>query len=546
MVVTLTLFMIVKNESSIIERCLDSVRPLVDHIVITDTGSTDDTVDRVKGWLKRNEMRGHVFQDEWKDFGTNRTRSFQNMKTWWEQEGIDLSNAYGLTIDADMCLVWDSSTPFTRLEWCQHPGWMLKQCTRSLEYWNTRVMKGDVEWKCVGVTHEYWHADGVPQPAHCPFLIISDLGDGGCKADKFERDIRLLLRGLEHDPSNSRYQFYLANSYRDHGEFRNAIRYYERRIQSGGWKEEMFASYLFMGDCYSSLQEYEKAQTAWWNAFEVCPQRGESLCRMVTSLRKRGMNQQAWVILSYLLRMPYPQEMILFVEKDVYHWKRWEECSIVAYYADQKEIGRRACEYLAYHSHTTPDHARALALQNEEFYVQRIPATFESDSSVSVSVPVSEPCDMEPPPPSQPFQHCSRNTCVTTGWPMEVWSYSSDGWRQDKVVDHRPYHEWELVSNGVWCASMKKWWMLRTRKGSKGSKKRWWRWFVYDHTFDNYTVTEPFVFTVGQEEIKGRCEWIGCGKECDSFFLKFSDHPQPIRIDPRHHSIVIPSKLNEI
>ena len=39
----LCLNMIVRDESAVIERCLASVRPHVDHWVIVDTGSVDDT-----------------------------------------------------------------------------------------------------------------------------------------------------------------------------------------------------------------------------------------------------------------------------------------------------------------------------------------------------------------------------------------------------------------------------------------------------------------------------------------------------------------------
>ena len=41
--VTISLCMIVKNEEEVLARCLDSVRSLVDEIVIVDTGSTDRT-----------------------------------------------------------------------------------------------------------------------------------------------------------------------------------------------------------------------------------------------------------------------------------------------------------------------------------------------------------------------------------------------------------------------------------------------------------------------------------------------------------------------
>ena len=40
---TISLCMIVKNEDTVLARCLDSVRDLVDEIIIVDTGSTDRT-----------------------------------------------------------------------------------------------------------------------------------------------------------------------------------------------------------------------------------------------------------------------------------------------------------------------------------------------------------------------------------------------------------------------------------------------------------------------------------------------------------------------
>ncbi len=41
--ITISLCMIVKNEEQVLERCLASAAPLVDEIIIVDTGSTDRT-----------------------------------------------------------------------------------------------------------------------------------------------------------------------------------------------------------------------------------------------------------------------------------------------------------------------------------------------------------------------------------------------------------------------------------------------------------------------------------------------------------------------
>ena len=41
--ITISLCMIVKNEERILARCLDSVKDLVDEIIIVDNGSEDET-----------------------------------------------------------------------------------------------------------------------------------------------------------------------------------------------------------------------------------------------------------------------------------------------------------------------------------------------------------------------------------------------------------------------------------------------------------------------------------------------------------------------
>lgn len=87
---TLCLCMIVRNEAPVIRRCLASVRPLVHHWLVVDTGSTDGTQALVREVMA--DLPGSLVERPWVDFGHNRS------------EALALARpraAFSLVIDAD-------------------------------------------------------------------------------------------------------------------------------------------------------------------------------------------------------------------------------------------------------------------------------------------------------------------------------------------------------------------------------------------------------------------------------------------------------------
>ena len=75
---SISLCMIVKNEEEFIENCLNSVKDLVDEIIIVDTGSTDSTIDIAKGFGAK------VFPFKWvDDFAAARNESLKHATKEW-------------------------------------------------------------------------------------------------------------------------------------------------------------------------------------------------------------------------------------------------------------------------------------------------------------------------------------------------------------------------------------------------------------------------------------------------------------------------------
>lgn len=67
--------MIVKNESHVIRRCLESVAPFIDSWVISDTGSSDDTREIIQAFFAEKGIDGELLNNVWQDFATNRNYS---------------------------------------------------------------------------------------------------------------------------------------------------------------------------------------------------------------------------------------------------------------------------------------------------------------------------------------------------------------------------------------------------------------------------------------------------------------------------------------
>lgn len=362
----IVLILMVRNESKILERCLQSVEGVVDAFCVHDTGSTDTTVEIAKEFMKTR--KGCVTESVWQNFGHNRTLSFQAARDYvrdvlkWK-----LEETYGLLLDADM--VFFSGT--LRQQPLTEVGYSIVQKNGNLEYPNCRLVRLDYEWVCRGVTHEYW--DGTTKGLSKAVCYIDDRNDGGCKSDKFERDARLLEDGLAKEPDNARYMFYLAQTYHSLGRWEDSKTMYKKRFKAGGWFEEQWYSLYMMAQCYLSLKDPIKFEACMQKAYEFRPQRAESLYKLAKYFREKGENYKAYHYIQKGKSIPFPTDS-LFIEKDVYDGLFDYESTICMYYTGGKSQGLRASmEYLLTRHYNLQN-----VYQNMIFYVEPIGLTMRN------------------------------------------------------------------------------------------------------------------------------------------------------------------------
>jgi hypothetical protein len=289
--------MIVKNESKIIQRLLDSVIDLIDYYVICDTGSDDNTKEIIESFFK-NKKEGFVFDEKFINFCYNRNVALQKCK--------GLSD-YILLLDADMVLEINSlkqtdgkyidkedielSIVALKNE-LVYDSYKISQGSENFYYDNTRIVKNNGLYSYTGVTHEYISClqNETSGKIFKSKLFIKDIGDGGSKIDKFQRDKKLLVQGIADEPDNVRYYFYLANTCRDLGEKDNAIIYYKKRTELGGWYEEKYIS------CINLYKLIKDESRFFWamESFNYNPRRVEGILELIKHYTIKSNYQTAY------------------------------------------------------------------------------------------------------------------------------------------------------------------------------------------------------------------------------------------------------------
>ena len=326
--------MIVKNESAIILRLLESVTPIIDSYCICDTGSTDNTIQLIQEYCESKNIPGKILKESFQDFGYNRSYALKSCNM---MENAD----YILLMDADMKLEINTLNVPDFKKMLKNDAYYVVQGCPDFYNENIRIIRNDPTYNYWGVTHEYIELpdNAVIENISKDILFITDVGDGSNKENKFNRDIELLIKGLEINPNNPRYLFYLANSYRDSNQTEKAIEIYNKRIQVGGWLQETWHSYYSMANCYMQMNRPDQALVYWLEAYQIMPTRIENLYKIVNYYRHKS--QYALALLFYEIadkvRLENPPINHLFLENDIYEHKLDYEIFIIGYYTNMNK-----------------------------------------------------------------------------------------------------------------------------------------------------------------------------------------------------------------
>lgn len=325
--------MIVKDEEDTMQRCIDSVANFIDEYVIVDTGSKDNTIAKIKEVMDGYGIPGVVHERPWVSFDHNRTEALNLAKGVCD---------YRFMMDADDYLVVEEgNNPFESLE--DGSAYAIKLKYADIEYYRFFLFRSDLDWRFVGVLHEYPTIDSnEPRGGNidgCHIMAnISPLKRAKSVKEKYANDAKILEKALKKEPDNPRYWFYLAQSYRDSGQKRKAIEAYQKRATMGGWEEEVYVSLYHVALLSDEMKMKDTlVLQAYSRAWETRPHRLEAVYQLMRMLRIRGRH-----ILSFtygnMAAQNFRDTDTLFVNVPIKKWLFLDEYCMAAYYVGQFEL----------------------------------------------------------------------------------------------------------------------------------------------------------------------------------------------------------------
>jgi GR25 family glycosyltransferase involved in LPS biosynthesis len=252
MVKTISLNMIVKNESHIIENTLEQLVNTFDfsYWVICDTGSTDNTQDIIKTFFKNKKINGELVEHEWKDFGHNRSLAL---------DVVYNKSDYVLIFDADDSVHGTLILPELKADMYH------MKLGKDFVYKRPLLVNNRLRWKFAGVLHEFLVCKdecGTQENIEGDYYIES--GKSGARSldkNKYEKDALILENAynIEQDDSlKNRYAFYCAQSYMDSNNKLKSIEWYKKVINSDNWGQEKYYACLMIAKQLQDMETYDK------------------------------------------------------------------------------------------------------------------------------------------------------------------------------------------------------------------------------------------------------------------------------------------------
>lgn len=247
---TISLCMIVKDEEELLPQCLESVKSIVDEIIMVDTGSSDQTMEIARRYGAR------VVQYEWQD-------NFAEARN----QGLNLATGeWILWLDADEKM---DKHQGKKLKSLLHKGISMAPSAVGVQfilcnYFENKIEQLPVlrmvrnlpEHRFKAVIHEQMQFF-TPRVNSNPVVYQVDIQIHHYgymrkrihQKNKIERNIRLLHKASQQEPSNMSYHYYLAIEFYRCNRLSEALFHFNRLLQSSSHYPDVMIADTYRFKC---------------------------------------------------------------------------------------------------------------------------------------------------------------------------------------------------------------------------------------------------------------------------------------------------------
>lgn len=267
----LSLCMIVKNESELIERSILAVKPFVQEIVVVDTGSSDQTPILVEN------LGAKLFKKSWND-------DFSAMRNYSIQKA---TQPFILIMDADEVIIEGSMRELqTTLKEVEYKPGSAANITILNETMSgdivtvslLRIFPRDIRYQYKGKVHEQLTFMGKPIEHEVHSQIkVKHLGytqSQIMKKNKYERNLALLMNELGEQSDISYIQFQIGRTYYVMKNYIQAEQFLNKSIQlelKNSKRNFLSLALLTLGYCYIHLKKFDDLLIWYHSAIDLFP-----------------------------------------------------------------------------------------------------------------------------------------------------------------------------------------------------------------------------------------------------------------------------------
>lgn len=281
---TVSLCMIVKNEEKVLKRCLDSVKDVVDEIIIVDTGSTDKTKAIAAQFTEK------IYDFAWvDDFSAARNFAFSkasmDFQMWLDADDLIGKNDR----EAMLALKLDPRLLSYDMVMMKYNVAFDKGGKPTLVYNRERWMKRSAGYKWKGAIHEAIAPVGR--------VLYADIAITHAKTDftQTDRNLRIFEKMLrDGEEFDARSRFYYARELMYHDRLEDAVREFGLFLDDeNGWVENKISACIDISRCCDRLGATKLVLLFLFRSFEYDSPRAEVCCEIAAYHMQLGQVQQA-------------------------------------------------------------------------------------------------------------------------------------------------------------------------------------------------------------------------------------------------------------